>query len=274
MDNDDKDRDKDREPSRKGRGKRERSSATVSTRSLPPTGAGTLSPTSAAPSTLGSTLAPTLSPAQSPTLPPTLSPATAAIDLSAHADPLRDFLAAYDDGEEVAPVSSSEGAAVVEEEKRFLSFDLGGEAYAASIMDVREILKIVTPTEVPRAPREVLGVLSKRGVVMPVIDLAAVLGLRAPDRALHRDQRVLVVGDGQRVLGLRVDRVHQVVRLPARSLEEVPASLGNKGAHMLLGLGRPRVDAGQEAPMLILLDIDAVLAHVAESMGVVLRESA
>lgn len=289
MDNDDKDRDKDREPSRKGRGKRERSSATVppaaagapevglppasarsatrvpaasSTRTLPPTGAGTLSPTSAAPSMMGSTL------------PPTLSPATAAIDLSAHADPLRDFLAAYDDGEEVAPVSSSEGAAVVEEEKRFLSFDLGGEAYAASIMDVREILKIVTPTEVPRAPREVLGVLSKRGVVMPVIDLAAVLGLRAPDRALHRDQRVLVVGDGQRVLGLRVDRVHQVVRLPARSLEEVPASLGNKGAHMLLGLGRPRVDAGQEAPMLILLDIDAVLAHVAESMGVVLRESA
>lgn len=205
---------------------------------------------------------------------PALSPATAAIDLAAHADPLHEFLACFDDGEEATMPSSSEGAAIVEEDKRFLSFDLGGEAYAASIMDVREILKVVTPTEVPRAPAEVLGVLSKRGVVMPVIDLAAVLGLRAPDRALSRDQRVLVVGDGQRVLGLRVDRVHQVVRLPARALEEVPASLGTKGSHMLLGLGRPRVDAGEEARMLILLDIDAVLAHVAEAMGVVLRESA
>lgn len=205
---------------------------------------------------------------------PALSPATAAINLAAHADPLHEFLACFDDGEEAVAPTSSEGAALVEEDKRFLSFDLGGEAYAASIMDVREILKVVTPTEVPRAPPEVLGVLSKRGVVMPVIDLAAVLGLRAPDRTLSRDQRVLVVGDGQRVLGLRVDRVHQVVRLPARALEEVPASLGTKGAHMLLGLGRPRVDAGEEARMLILLDIDAVLAHVAEAMGVVLRESA
>ena len=206
--------------------------------------------------------------------PPRLSPATAAIDLAAAADPLRDFLACYDEGGDTVALASSDGAAVVEEDRRFLSFDLGGEAYAASIMDVREILKVVTPTEVPRAPREVLGVLSKRGVVMPVIDLAAVLGLRAPDRTLSRDQRVLVVGDGQRVLGLRVDRVHQVVRLPARALEDVPASLGNKGAHMLLGLGRARTDASDEGRLLILLDIDAVLAHVADTMGVVLRESA
>lgn len=284
MDSDDKDGDKDREVPRRGRAKKERGSATVPpAASRPDAGVGASGsaapPVSEAPRAStrlpsASTPSRTLPPTTAGTLAPTLSPATAAIDLAAHTDPLRDFLAAFDDGEDVAPVSSSEGAAVVEEEKRFLSFDLGGEAYAASIMDVREILKIVTPTEVPRAPREVLGVLSKRGVVMPVIDLAAVLGLRTPDRTLHRDQRVLVVGDGQRVLGLRVDRVHQVVRLPARALEDVPASLGNKGAHMLLGLGRPRVDAGEEAPMLILLDIDAVLAHVAESMGVVLRESA
>lgn len=202
----------------------------------------------------------------------TAPPSHAAFD--AASDPLRDFLCAYDDGDQVPALSSAEGAPVAEEERRFLSFDLGGEAYAASIMDVREILKTVTPTEVPRAPSEVLGVLSKRGLVMPVIDLAAVLGLRAPDRTLSRDQRVLVVGDGQRVLGLRVDRVHQVVRLPVRALEEVPASLGNKGAHLLLGLGRPRAEAGEQARLLILLDIDAVLAHVAEVMGVVLRESA
>ncbi len=205
---------------------------------------------------------------------PSAAPARATTALPVSVDPLREFLARYDDGDEVASMSSTEGAAVDEEERRFLWFDLGGEAYAANIMDVREILKIVTPTEVPRAPREVLGVLSKRGVVMPVIDLAAVLGLRAPDRALSRDQRVLVVGDGQRVLGLRVDRVHQVVRLPVRALEEVPASLGAKGAHLLLGLGRPRVEVGEEARLLILLDIDAVLAHVGETMGVVQRETA
>lgn len=255
MDKDDKDKD----APRRGRSRKDRAATSLPSAAVAPSAA-----------ERGQSLAP----GPAATLPPTLSPTTAAVDLAAHADPLREFLASYDEGDEVVARASAEGAAVVEEDKRFLSFDLGGEVYAASIMDVREILKIVTPTEVPRAPREVLGVLSKRGVVMPVVDLAAVLGLRAPDRALHRDQRVLVVGDGQRVLGLRVDRVRQVVRLPARGLEEVPASLGNKGAHMLLGLGRPRVDPGEESHMLILLDVDAVLVHVADTMGVVLKESA
>lgn len=218
--------------------------------------------------------------AQADLSPPPVPPATASPSLRSGTslpvvvDPLQEFLARYDDGEEAVRLTSAEGAAVGDEERRFLWFDLGGEAYAASIMDVREILKVVTPTEVPRAPREVLGVLSKRGVVMPVVDLAAVLGLRSPDRTLSRDQRVLVVGEGQRVLGLRVDRVHQVVRLPSRALEEVPASLGTKGAHLLLGLGRPRAEADEEARLLILLDVDAVLAHVGETMGVPQRESA
>jgi purine-binding chemotaxis protein CheW len=185
-------------------------------------------------------------------------------------DPLRDFLAIYDDGEHEVELIDDVGELqpMLEDERRFLSFDLAGEAYAASIMDIREILTVVTLTEVPRAPKEVLGVLSKRGVVMPVADLAAVLGLRAPDKPLHRDQRVLVVGDGERVCGLRVDRVRQVVRLAQRAIEDVPPGLGNKNAHMLLGLGRARVEGSDLPQMLILLDVPAVLAHFAEAMGI------
>ncbi len=215
-------------------------------------------------------------------------------------DPLQEFLASYDDGDLVDDVEGGYAGAepTSDDEKRFLSFDLAGEAYAASIMDIREILKVVSLTEVPRAPREVLGVLSKRGVVMPVADLAAVLGLRESDQrpegaaALDRsrggdpartappgaeqagvlpplaDQRVLVAGDGDRVCGLRVDRVSQVVRLSQRAIEEVPPSLGAKNAHMLLGLGRARVEGHEQPLMFILLDVPAVLAHFAETMGI------
>ena len=184
-------------------------------------------------------------------------------------DPLQEFLAVYDDGDfEVAADDGVEMEPVLEDERRFLSFDLAGEAYAASIMDIREILTVVTLTEVPRAPNEVLGVLSKRGLVMPVCDLAAILGLRDPERALQREQRVLVVGDGERVCGLRVDRVRQVVRLAQRAIEDVPPGLGNKNGHMLLGLGRARVEGSDQPQMLILLDVPAVLAHFAETMGI------
>ena len=184
-------------------------------------------------------------------------------------DPLQDFLAAYDDNDDDDDDDDDDDVAPsLDDERRFLSFDLAGEAYAASIMDIREILKVVTLTEVPRAPREVLGVLSKRGVVMPVADLAAILGLRPSSRALDRDQRVLVAGDNDRVCGLRVDRVRQVVRLGQRAIEDVPPSLGNKNAHMLIGLGRARVEGQEQPRMFILLDVPAVLAHFAETMGI------
>jgi purine-binding chemotaxis protein CheW len=186
-------------------------------------------------------------------------------------DPLHEFLAVYDEGDLAHVVDFGATSQAGDDEKRFLSFDLAGEAYAASIMDIREILKFVSLTEVPRAPREVLGVLSKRGIVMPVVDLGAILGLRPPDRRVDRDQRVLVAGEGERVCGLRVDRVHEVVRLAQRAIEDVPPSLGAKNAHMLIGLGRVNVEvrgAASRTRMLILLDVPAVLAHFSESMGI------
>jgi purine-binding chemotaxis protein CheW len=207
--------------------------------------------------------APPAAPAVS-TPPSTREPAsTSAID----DDPLRDFLARYDDGAEDIDLDSerSEGESR-EETRRFLAFELAGEAYAASIMDIREILRVVALTEVPRAPIQILGVLSKRGVVMPVVDLAANLGLRDTVRGYDAAQRVLVVGDGDRVCGLRVDRVREVIRLREGEIEEVPASLGAHSAHQLRGLGRVR---GQ---MYILLDVPAVLHGLAVTAGIETRE--
>jgi len=183
-------------------------------------------------------------------------------------DPLRGFLAINDtddgDGED-APLTTTDHG---DPAKRFLSFRLLDEEYAASIMDVREILTIRSLTAVPRAPKEVLGVVSKRGIVLPVIDLATSLGLRAPDRRLRPSQRVLVVGDGDRVCGLRVDSVSEVIRLQTSQIEAVPASLGQRNAGLLLGLGRT------EDAMYILLDVDAVLDALSVAAGVALAPRA
>ena len=178
-------------------------------------------------------------------------------------DPLHGFLARYDVDEHGAERAAPKAVKVdTDDARRFLSFRLIDEDYAASIMDIREILTIRSLTEVPRAPREVLGVVSKRGVVLPVIDLATSLGLRAAERRLRASQRVLVVGDGDRVCGLRVDEVSEVIKLQHGQIEEVPASLGQKNAGLLLGLGRV---AGR---MYILLDVNSVLDAFAVSMGV------
>lgn len=193
-------------------------------------------------------------------LPPRLEPMRGAKPLKA-ADPLEGFLARFDDDSDATEQPASRTADALDAAERYLAFELCGEAYAASIMDVREILTIRSLTEVPRAPREVLGVVSKRGIVLPVIDLATTLGLRQPQRRLKTAQRVLVVGEGDRVCGLRVDAVAEVIKLATTQIESVPPSLGTRNAGLLLGLGRVGVT------MYILLDLGAVLDAFAVSVG-------
>lgn len=193
-------------------------------------------------------------------LPPRLEPVRSAKPLKA-TDPLEGFLARFDDDSDATEQPASRTADALDAAERYLAFELCGEAYAASIMDVREILTIRSLTEVPRAPREVLGVVSKRGIVLPVIDLATTLGLRQPQRRLKTAQRVLVVGEGDRVCGLRVDAVAEVIKLATTQIESVPPSLGTRNAGLLLGLGRVGTT------MYILLDLGAVLDAFAVSVG-------
>jgi purine-binding chemotaxis protein CheW len=179
-------------------------------------------------------------------------------------DPLQEFLARYDLGDTDDGVTEHGGFVLNHEfdRPRYLAFSLEGEEYAVSIMDVREILRVVTLTEVPRAPSQILGVLSKRGVVMPIIDLGAALGLRPAQHELNVRQRVLVVGDGAGIAGLRVDELHEVVEFESSDIEDVPASLGARSVHLLRGLGR----SGDR--MFILLEVAEVLAALASTAGI------
>lgn len=174
-------------------------------------------------------------------------------------DPLKEFLVRYDDVGEGSTLPKTEGELDKDIYRRFLAFELEDEEYAISIMDVREILSVVSVTPVPRAPAFILGVFSKRGVVMPILDLAAVLKLRAPSSRMQRSSRVLVVGDQDHVCGLRVDALHDAVRLREEDIEPVPSGLETKTAMLLDGLGR----IGDR--MLILLDGEALLSALRQA---------
>ncbi len=78
-----------------------------------------------------------------------------------------------------------------QKERAVLTFLVGGEAYGIEIESIREIIKPREITEVPRAPRFLLGILTVRGLVMPIIDLR--LRLRLDVRPLTGRARILVV---------------------------------------------------------------------------------
>ena len=92
------------------------------------------------------------------------------------------------------------------------TFRIGGEDYAIDIMRVREIIHPLPITPVPRAPAFVEGVIRLRGDVIPVLDVRKRLGVAAASPT--RKSRFLVVNVAGRRVGLVVDEVREVLRLP------------------------------------------------------------
>lgn len=146
------------------------------------------------------------------------------------------------------PEDTGQGEAV-----SLLSFKLAQETYAAPLTSIRQIIKLTPITMVPRAPTHVLGVISLRGMIIPVFDLRRMLKL--PAAAPGRKTRIIIVTEGKFSAGLVVDEVEGVVRL-AESGIEPPPTLAGLEAEYVKGIGRV------ESRMIILLDLAKVLVPV------------
>ena len=123
--------------------------------------------------------------------------------------------------------------------REFLAFVVATETYALPLSCIREILRVPSVTPVPRAPREVLGIISVRGQVTTLIDLRQRLRVRAAP--VSSRTRILLVDQGDEIMGLLCDRVQQVHRLSEREVE-LASVLGADAASYVMGIGRP----GQE----------------------------
>ena len=139
----------------------------------------------------------------------------------------------------------------------FLAFRMADEIYAVPIAYVKEILKLPPLTEVPRAPADVMGVISVRGRIVTVRDLRR--RLRLTEAPATRRSRILLAelapeqgGTGERV-GLFVDEVLHVYRLSEQEIESAANVLGGELAEYVAGIGR------QAGEMIILVDLRPIL---------------
>ena len=167
----------------------------------------------------------------------------------------------------IVPARSLRPGAIGQEivAREFLAFGLADEDYALPLNNIREIRRMPPVTEVPRGPREVLGIISVRGDVTTLVDMRRKLEM--PEGPVTSRTRVLLVDQGDEVFGLLVDRVLQVHRLSEDELE-LASVLGADTSPYVMGIGRPATAAGStaaerppegSAPMLILLDPIALL---------------
>lgn len=142
--------------------------------------------------------------------------------------------------------------------REFLAFVLADELYGVELTRIREILSPPPITFVPRAPRDVIGVCSVRGLLVTVMDLRR--RLRHEERPLTRRARILLAAaEGGEVVGLLVDEVRQVVRLGESEIELATSVLGGEVSEHVLGIGRP--DSG----VVILLDLVSIVTKPREA---------
>lgn len=98
---------------------------------------------------------------------------------------------------------------------RGIGFFLAGQRLVVDMKDVREILQPPKLTKVPGVRSWVLGVANVRGRLVPIMDLAGLLGIAS--RANWRSRRVLIVEKDNYLCGLLVDAVLGMQQFAAES---------------------------------------------------------
>ena len=93
--------------------------------------------------------------------------------------------------------------------EQLLCVRVGDQEFALSIRAIREIRGWITSTPLPHAPSYIKGMINLRGSVLAIIDLAERLGL--PSVPPHGTSVVVVIEQGERVVGLLVDAVSDII---------------------------------------------------------------
>ncbi|MBB4196847.1 chemotaxis protein CheW [Rhodoblastus sphagnicola] len=117
------------------------------------------------------------------------------------------------------------------DEDQLVSFEVAGQEYAFPIERVQEIVQLPNAiTEVPNAPHHVLGVITLRQRLLPLVSLRALFGLPAAELTETNKVVVVSLGDGPGV-GVVMDSVKEVLRVSRAMVEPVPDLLcaGDRG---------------------------------------------
>jgi len=141
---------------------------------------------------------------------------------------------------------------VREDEVQLVVFTIEKEEFAAEITQVREIVSLERVTKVPSAPQFVFGVVNLRGKLVTVVDLHKRLGFK---RTQPADKSKMIVSDlKDGVLGMMVDSVVEVLRIPESHIEPPPPmSTGQIDAKYILGIAKTK------DRLIVILDLENVL---------------
>ena len=138
-------------------------------------------------------------------------------------------------------------------------FKLAGEEYAVDIGKVREIIKWIDVTKIPDTPDYIDGVINLRSSIIVVVDLEVKLGLK--HKGVDSHTRIVILEISGSSVGIVVDEVSEVLKIPTSDVREPPAGIAQKiGSDYLKGVAI----VGER--LLILVDFEKLLGIHAEEI--------
>jgi len=119
--------------------------------------------------------------------------------------------------------------------QHWLTFQLDGQAYAAPLTQVSEVIRVGELTPVPGAASDLLGIRHLRGRVVPVLDGRRRLGL--PSRDEDSDSvRVVMLTHASHAVGLRVDAVGELLLPGADTIAPPPPGRAARADDPVIGV--------------------------------------
>ena len=146
--------------------------------------------------------------------------------------------------------------------REYLTFRLDQEEYGIDILKVQEIRGYEPPTRIANAPEFIKGVVNLRGTIVPIVDMR--LKFNCSQAEYNSFTVVIILNMHQRVVGIVVDSVSDVMELAPDAIRSAPDIDSAIDSGSITGLG----SVGER--MLILLDIEKLMSS--DDMGLVATE--
>ncbi|MBF0315459.1 MAG: chemotaxis protein CheW [Oligoflexia bacterium] len=153
-----------------------------------------------------------------------------------------------------------------EASEQVVTFKVANEGFAIDIMRVKEIIRVTEITPVPKAPQYIVGVMSLRNQLLPIMDLRVLFNQKnlreEMGEKISQDkidsQRIIVVDIEGVLTGIQVDSVSQVLALEKKSIEPPPAIISSGQQNRIRGVGK--LENGKR--LLMLLNEDSLVSQL------------
>ena len=148
-------------------------------------------------------------------------------------------------------MQTNEGQAADGNSRELLTFTLGSEEYGIDILKVQEIRGYDAVTTIANSPDFIKGVINLRGIIVPIVDMR--IKFKLGNITYNELTVVIILNVANRVVGIVVDGVSDVIALTAEQLKPAPEFSSSLDMQYIMGLGTV------DERMIIVMDIEKLM---------------